>query len=305
MLHRLLQLLESHLFILCLALVVGLFIPAAQHLTVWSTLCLQVIFFFSSLKLSSQQVVRSATNWKLLLGANSMMLLGLPLLVRLIAPWLVPDMALALFLLAAMPVGMTSPLLVEVVGGNHALALVLTTATSLLAPFSIPLVTYLAYGASLAVDPFGMVQRLCLVLVVPFGLALVARRFLSHAVARFSPHTKPISVLLLGILIAGAVASQAPAILASLHAGWGAVRMLAVLFLFFACLHLIGYWSLWWEPRAERETITVCLTYMNFTLAIYLATTFFPQPAVLAPLVLSIIPWVMLLPAWRWSRARF
>ena len=64
----------------------------------------------SSLKLSLRAVLRHATDWKLLLVSNLVMLFGLPLLVRLIAPTLVPDVAFALFLLAAMPVGMTSQL---------------------------------------------------------------------------------------------------------------------------------------------------------------------------------------------------
>lgn len=299
MLRRLRQIVESYLFILCASIVVGLLVPAARNLAAWGTFFLQVIFFLSSLKLDVRDVARHAKDWKLLLLANGFMLIGLPILVRFGAPVIVPDLAFSLFLLAAMPAGMTSPLLVEVVGGNHALALVLTVATSLLAPLTVPFITAVAYGTTVHVDAIGMFRNLLLVIVIPFMCAVVLRRLVPAAAHRINPRSKPFSVLLLGFLVAGAVAKQAQPILTSTQEGWGILRTLAVLYFFFFLLHLFGYAIAWWKPREERKTVAVCLTYMNFTLAIFLATTFFPTPDVLLPLVLSIVPWATLLPVWK------
>lgn len=304
MLLRLRQVIESYIFVLAAALAFGLFVPHAKALAPWSAFFLQIIFFFSSLKLQFSDVRRHATDWKLLVIANLVMLIGLPLLTRLIAPSLVPDLAFSLFLLSAMPVGMTSPLLVEVVGGKQELALVLTVVSSLVAPLSIPFVTHIAYSASVRVDIWNMVQTLFLVICIPFALAVVAKFFLPKLVNRVNPHTKPLSILLLGGLIAGAISQQARTILDGAISGRTIGYTILVLCAYFVCLHIIGYWALWWKSPEERRTVAVCLTYMNFTLAIFLAGKFFPQPHIVLPLVLSMIPWVFCLPAWKKISAR-
>ena len=56
--------------------------------------------------------------------------------------------------------------------------------------------------------------------------------------------------------------------------------------------------------RSDRVTVTICLTFMNFTLAIFLAGQYFPQPNVLVPVILSVIPWSLLLIPFRALTAR-
>jgi len=298
MLKTLRALAESYLFILVASLAIGLFVPSATALVAWNTLFLQAIFFLSSLKIEGREVVKQLKDWKVLFVATAVMLVGLPLVVRFLLQPILPDLAFPLFLLAAMPPGMTSPLLVEVMGGKAALALVITVTGSLLAPLTITLVTQIAYGSSVTVDAFAMFRSLAFVIFVPFILAMLVKRFVP-AVTRINPWSKPVSIILLGLLVAGAVAQHAGDILASASSGWSIIRTILVLFLFFAALHVIGYWSVWWKPKEDRRSIAVCLTYMNFTLAIFLAATFFPRTEIVLPLVLSILPWATLLPAWK------
>ena len=63
-----------------------------------------------------------------------------PAVVFLLAKLFLPELAVPLLLIAAVPTGMTTPLLTEVAGGKVGIALVLTLTTSLLAPFTIPLI---------------------------------------------------------------------------------------------------------------------------------------------------------------------
>lgn len=296
---------ESYLFVLLVSIAVGLFLPEARVFIPWNTLILQAIFFLSSLKIDIRGVARDLSDWKLLLAVNAVMLVGLPLAVRLVVEPFLPSVGFSLFLLAAMPIGMTTPLLVEVMGGKQTLALVLTAVSSFLAPFTIPLVTRLAYGASVSVDVFSMFRSLALVIFVPFLLAELAKRAAPRLIARVNTRTKPVSIVLLGLLIAGAVANQSDAIREIVRTGWGDALLLVVgLYAFFIVLHVVGYWSIWWKPREIRRTVAVCLVYMNFTLAIFLANRFFPRPDVILPLVLSILPWATLLPAWKKVSAR-
>lgn len=298
------RLAESYVFILCAAIAAGFLLPATHLLVPYNTLILQAIFLLSSLKLDVGEVLAHGKDWKLLLASNALLLIIFPLVIRAIAPALVPDLAFPLFLLAAMPAGMTTPLLVEVVGGRHALALVVTITTSLLAPLTVPLMTKLAYGTEITVDAWAMFQNLLLVIFLPFLIAMALKRLLPKVVKRANSRSKPISLLLLGALVASAIAAHATDIVSAMGQGWSLLVTMIALFLFFFLHHLVGYYGLWWKPREDRLTLSVCLTYMNFTLAIYLASRYFPDPKTLLPLVLSILPWATLLPVWKKLSAR-
>jgi len=305
---RLRSLIESYLFVLVVALLVGLLVPQAQALAAWNTLILQAIFFLSSLKLDAKQFLKLAKDWKTLLVSAGFMLVALPLLVRIALLWLPGSagaVAFALFLLAAMPSGMTSPLLVELVNGNQPLALVITISTSLLAPFTVPLMVQFAYGATVQVDALGMFKTLALVIFLPFAVAMIVKALLPKFIAKVSPKTKPYSTILLGLLIAGAVAPHGDRIIAFARTDiLGFLLIIVSLFVFFAVLHLFGLYAAWWKKRHDRQTVAICLTYMNFTLAIFLAGKYFPDTNIVLALVLSIIPWATLLPLWKKASAR-
>ncbi len=290
---------ESYIFVMAASLVIGLLVPQAKYLIAWNTFLLQVIFFLSCLKIDLKQMKGTAKDWRFLLLANVLMLVGFPFLTWLVVNPLYPDMGLALFLLAAMPVGMTAPLLVEVAGGKQSIAMVLTVTTSLLAPITIPLLTKLMYGATVAVDAVGMFKQLALVIFVPFILALIVRRLIPSAINKIKPATKPISIFLLGLLIIGAVAKQSVAIIALSKDWWQMFVAIGALYVFFLVTHLIGYYAFWWKKHDDKNTASISLVYMNFTLAIFLASQFFPKPEILLPLVLSILPWATLLPLWK------
>jgi len=300
MINRILKILaESYIFIMVASLVLGLFLPQTRYLIAWNTLFLQTIFFLSCLKIDPKQVLDNLKDWKFLGLASLVMLIGFPVLVWLVVSPFSPDMGLALFLLAAMPPGMTTPLLAEVVGGKQSVALVMTAMMSLLAPVTIPLLTKALYGATVAVDTFGMFKQLALVIFLPFALAMFARWVLPGAVLAIKPATKPISIFLLGLIIAGAVAKQSASIIALSRDWWQLFVAIGTLYVFYFATHVIGYYGFWWKKHEDKNTASIALTYMNFTLAIFLAIQFFPRPQVLLPLVLSILPWATLLPLWK------
>jgi BASS family bile acid:Na+ symporter len=290
---------QSYIVIMVIALAIGLFIPQARHFIPFTTLMLQVIFFLSSLKMQPERVFDSAKDWKFLLAVNGYMMLLLPLVVFLVA-WPLPQgLGLALFLLAAMPAGMTSPLLVEVAGGKQAVAMILVVTTSLLAPFTIPLMTKLLYGASIEIDAWNMFIKLILVIFIPFLLALLVRRLVPDLVKKCNRYTKPISLYLLGFLIIAVIANQAQSIFELSADWWKLIITIFGLYLFIVIMHLAGYFGFWWKPHEDKNTSSITLTYMNFVLAIYVAGNFFPRPDVLLPLVLIILPWATFLPVWQ------
>ncbi len=294
LLHYFRILLESYVFILLLSLTLGLLLPQYTiFLAPYGTFFLGIIFFLSALKIDLKEFLKYLKDTKMVVAVNFMMLIGLPVIVYYAMLLIYPDLAVAFLLLAAMPAGMTSPLLSEICGGKQSLALVLTISTSLLAPFTVPLMVGLLAGATVQVDTLGMFLSLVKVIFVPFILANIVKYFWHHKIKATYFTFKPISTVLLGLLIMGIVAKQAETILGGLNVTF--LIEVAALFVLFAFFHVVGYYTVWWRKRDDRVTITICLTYLNFTLAIYLAGKFFNDPKIVVPVVLSVLPWSLLI----------
>lgn len=289
----------KYLFLVLVAIVAGLFAPSLSSVfgSIASWL-LAGIFFFSALHLDTAQQSSLVLKLRSVLLVNVLMLVLFPIVVYLVAQVLVPTMSLTLLLLAAMPAGMTAPFLTKLIGGREDYALVLTISTSLLAPITVPVVIKLLTGSIVAVSFMEMFSSLALVIFLPFALAQFVKKFFPRQLWRERRWHAIVSTILLLMIIAGIVAGQADYILGGLLTGQ-TVKQLLVLVVFFAVLHLVGYWALGVRKRGERLATTVCLTYMNFTLAIVIANQFFGDPKVVVPVVLSVLPWAILLPIFK------
>ncbi len=287
---------ENHLIVISIAFFVGI-VYAEQMMSIahLSTFFLAIIFFLSSLKINFSKIREHLDDKWMLFVVNIFTLLVLPVVVYYIASAIYPPIALALLLLAAMPAGMTTPLLAEICGGKQSLALVLTITTSLLAPITVPLIVKLVAGSYIDVSFIDMFKTLVLVIYIPFIVAQIVKMFWQKNIDRVSSVFKTMSTIFLCLLISSIVAKHSDVIVVSLGGGGDVFIYLAVLFFFFLVLHFLGYLAVFWREKRDRVTIAVCLTYMNFTLAIELASKFFPEPNILIPVVLSVIPWALMI----------
>lgn len=288
------QLIESYFFVILLALGFGLLLPEkALTLTPYSTLLLQIIFFLTSIKLDVKQIIKDIKDIRMIVTGLVLMLIVFPIAIFYLSQILAPDLAIPLLLLAAMPTGMTAPLLAEIVGAKPGMAIIFTLFTSLLAPISVPFIIFLLARTSVSVNALTMAWSLVLVIVLPFLLAQIFRFFLHEKIKTTYYTFKPISIILLGLLIAGVSAKQADMLLVNFS--FHVVRQLIVLFALLILLFLAGYLSIYWRDKRDRLTVAISLTFLNFTLAIYLASQFFEDPQVLLATILVIFPWTLLL----------
>ena len=280
------------------AIVAGILLPTIfAHVATYNTVIIGIIFFLSALTIRFADVRSYAKDSGLIVLVLLLMLGIFPAFVYWVTMSVYPPLALPFLLLSAMPSGMTAPLLAEIAGGKQSLALVLTVATSLIAPFSVPVILYALLGSTVVVDAWGMFQTLLLVIGLPFLLAYVVRKVAPHLGKMVGAYSKSVSVPLLALLIAGVMATHA-------HA----VQELSPTYIFatlgalvgvFALLHALGYVAAFWREKRERVTISVCLTYMNFVLALYLADTFFPGQGAVVPIMLAVVPWALMLTPFR------
>lgn len=291
--HGFLRLLESYLFVLVIACAAGLLFPSVT--SGWSSynqVFLSIIFFLSTLKMDLSRFRDVAKDPWMLLISSAFMLIIFPVVVFQIMRVVSPSLAVPFMLLAAMPTGMTAPLLADVVGGRTDLALVLTMFTSLLAPFTIPFIVQILAGSSVTVGFWVMAWSLMKVMIAPMALAAVIRHFFSRFVSASMFTFKSASLLLLGALIAGIIGQQFASV-RQIMSGRFTVTITA-LFLFFLACHLVGYAVTPWRSVSERLTVSICLTYMNFTLAIFLAAQFFHDPHISITIILSMLPWTLM-----------
>lgn len=287
-------LVQSYLFVIIIALVAGLFFSRyTLFLTPYSTLFLQIIFFLSSVKLDPKLILKEMKDVKMICYVNVLKLLIFPAVVFFIAKLTIPELAVPLLLLTAMPTGMTTPLLTEVAGGKVGIALVLTLTTSLLAPFSIPLVISFFAKTAVTVSALTMFWNLTNVIFIPFLLAQIVRHFFQENIKTTYKIFKPVSLILLGLLISGAVAKQA--IIIHERFGLQLANDLLILFILIALFLVAGYFVSNKHPDADKIAISLSLTFMNFSLSIFLASLFFKDPNVLLTSVLVIIPWALML----------
>lgn len=276
------------------ALVVALLFPALfAPLAPFGTYILGGIFLITALQLRFEDIFSHIKEIKMVALASVWLLIGLPVVVYLIAAHFIQEYAIALLLLSAMPAGMTAPLLTKIAGGKEEFSLVIAVITSLLAPLTVPLVTVWTIGTRIPVDPISIATSLIIVILVPFILGGIIT-YLWPRVRGFSQKLHPVSLGLLGLLIAGLVSDQAGIIREQIVDG-SIIQPLGVLFIFFIILHVFGYVLSRFGKRSLHIASIVSLVYMNFTLAIYLAYTFFPDAGVVVPTTLSIIPWAVLL----------
>lgn len=289
-----LRLIESYAIISALAIFAGFMWPATFLIfDRWSTFILQIIFFLSSLKIDFKQVRNTFKDHRAIEVIVLFMLLGLPFLTYLITQAIAPDLTAPLVILAAMPTAMSVPLFVEIAGGNVSYSLVVTTITSLFAPITVPLVIKLLLGATIYIDVFGMMMKLFVVIILPFILAQIYRKTLSKKIPLAEFRLKGVSIVLLGLLIAGIIAKNAGEV-NQLTFGLLAYYVVAVL-IFYIALHWIGYYVTWWKNGKDRMTTAISTTYMNFVLALYISSRYLQNDLhIVLPIIISIIPWTIL-----------
>ncbi|TXH06881.1 MAG: hypothetical protein E6Q06_04665 [Candidatus Moraniibacteriota bacterium] len=289
-------------FGLAAALIFGLVIPSwfVPYYS-WTSILLQFIFFTSGLKIDLHSVLSELRDRKLFVVVASLRLVIFPIFVLVLTTWLSPGLVAPLVLLAAMPAGMTSPLFVDMIRGNVPLALLLTAGTSLLSVVTLPLILGSLNNGVVTYAPWTMFQSLFFVMAVPIALAQLVRFFsFGREIIRWGGGVmRAGSVLSLWLLVA-AIASRNSESLKEGFSGSVAIEAFAVMTVLFVLFHGLAYVACFWRSKKDRITVTLALSYMNFTLAIFLAETLFRDTAAILVVILSMLPWNMGLLVFQW-----
>jgi predicted Na+-dependent transporter len=122
-------------------------------------------------------------------------------------------------------------------------------------------------------------------------ISQIVKRFLPRTIAKTQHLFTSANVFLLFSFVYIAISSQRNVILEN---PTGLIWKIAVLYLVFILLHIIGYIICPRETRENRIAVAIGAAYMNNGMAIVLAASYF-KPEVLVLMVLSELPWNTLL----------
>ncbi len=279
---------ENQIVAVLLGLILGLVWPEVfSWLNDYSTPLLMAVFFTSSLRLSLPALLKYAKDWRLLLIACVFMLVVLPLALFIPLHFLSPEWALAFLIAGVMPTGMTIALVAEFFGGTPPLALLITVATSLLAPLTIPFLFQIAIGQSIPIPVGSMMRSLFISIVLPFIAAAIIQRKAPTFVQRHDAGLRILSVLLFGILVTGITADTSGATFPSLHLPDIGIILIGVIWT--GLLTRAAYDLLPWRTKGERLTVALCLVYINNTLALFIADRYFKEYGAVARVVVILL----------------
>ena len=221
-------------------------------------------------------------------------MVGLPLLaVAVIVMFdLSPIAAAGIFLLSLCPGGATSNLFSYLAKGNVALSISLTAVTSLLVPFTLPLL-FVAYGQAsgdqllaFALPLKTMVMQLVVVTLVPVLLGMTIRHFVRVWAIKVEPITKKIATLAMIGVIVLLIVTNLP-----LVADMVSINGVAVLSL--SCFALIAAYSIASSagiPPADVRTVAMETGIQNAGTAMMVALTLLEQPELaMVPLMYGLL----------------
>lgn len=252
---------------------------------------LMLMMFFVFLKIDLIKILREIRQFKLMLYLVLMFLFIIPAAIYNFVKIFDENLALGLLLLTAMPAAISSMALTDLAKGNVALSTGITILTSLIAPFSVPLIFSLLANQDVNINRLQMFWTLFLLIFIPILLSQIAKKIFTGAVNKTKPAFSAINVLILFIIVYAAIGSQREFII---NNPYDTFQKLIVLYVVFIFLHIVGYLFAFGKSKPDKIAITVSRAYMNISMAIVLAASFF-QPPILILIILSTIPWNTLL----------
>lgn len=275
-----------------LTLAVGFSLLALMHppLFAWIkphiSIGLGIIMFGMGLTLEFGDFARVGRQWRLAGMGVALQYLLMPFIAWTVCLVLdlPPEAALGVILVGCCPSGTASNVIAYFAKADVPLSVVMTLASTLIAPLATPLLVELLAGERVAVDFWAMVRSVFWIVVFPLLDGLILRHLLRERLKPLIRIFPSISVLTISAVIACVVALNQTTILA-----FPALVMLAVI------LHNgLGFLTGFWAARGLKaqtvtaRTISIEVGMQNSGLAVALAGAFFGPAAALPGALFSL-----------------
>jgi BASS family bile acid:Na+ symporter len=239
------------------------------------------------LKIDSLQILENIKNYKLMIYISLIYMIIIPVFFYFSIRFFSPELAIGILLLTAMPAGVSTPALTDMVKGNASLSMSLTIVTQIISPFTVPLLFWLINLNGYSIDKLLMLKDMAIIVFLPMIISQVIKKYFPRMIKKTQHLFTSLNVLLLFAFVFLAISSQRNYILENPA---GMVWKITVLYVVFILLHIIGYLICFRQNKQNRIAVAIGAAYMNNGMAIVLATSYF-KPEVLVLMVLSELPW--------------
>ena len=256
---------------------------------------LMIMLFLVFLKTDLINLLKQIKDYKLMTYLVCMFMVIIPVIFFLAINIFNTELAVGILLLTAMPAGVSSPTLTDIVKGNTALSLSITIITSMVAPFTVPLLFRLINNDNLSVNTLEIFKDLAMLVFLPLILSQIIKKIVPEAVNRGKHIFTSVNIIILFIIVYASMGSQRSVILSNTV---DIIWQTGFLYLVFILLHVIGYLTGYNQDKESKTAIVIGAAYMNNGMAIVLAALYF-NPSILVLMVLSELPWNTLLAPFR------
>ncbi len=279
---------DNFSLILALGFIFGMAVPRFFSLfNPYILIFLMAVMFFSILKIDVGELLGTIANPLYVIYLSCIVLFVVPVACYGIASIIMPEISAATLIACALPTAVSSTSITILLKGNANIALVVTVLTALVVPFTLPALVELLIGVETSASYLDMVVMLAEVVILPFFLALAAKRAMPRAIGRTKRYYPTLNVFFLFFVIAGPVAKNASLIYDNLG---DTVEILAFFFFIMVLRHLLGWYASSWRPFEDRIASTTVIAYSNIGLGIGFAYDFF-SPFIVLVVVLYEVIW--------------
>ena len=260
-----------------MGIIIDIFLPLA----------LAFIMFALGLGLTGTDFLRVLKQPKdFLIGAISQIIL-LPIIAFiLINIWSIsPELTIGVMIIAAVPGGVTSNILISFAKGDVALSISLTAIISLLSVITVPFIIITSLNlldlnnVSQNISLTNMALSMFLIVTLPVILGMIIKKILSNFALNFEPIAKKISIFLFILVLIGAILAEKNNVI-TYFAQAGLITLvlnIVMMIVAFYVAQLLG------SGIAQKKCIAIECGLQNGTLAIFLATTLFGGGVYLIP----------------------
>lgn len=194
-----------------------------------------------------------------------------------------PGLSAGVALVSCMPGGTASNIVAYIAKADMPLSIMMTTASTLMAIFTTPLLTQLLVGSLVPVDPKDMFLSVLQLVLAPVLVGTALNSAFPAAVRRVRPFMPFVATAIVVLIVGSMIGSNAAVVAQS------GVHIISAVFLLHGCGFGLGYGV----SRAMGLSDRICRTnsievgMQSSALAAVLAKLHFADPIVVAPCVLS------------------
>lgn len=284
---------ERHFWVVLLGgIVFALWLPLPFEVAPFiPKLILGLMLFLVFLKIDAVDIIENMKNYKVMMYVTFVYMFAIPLSFYFFFRIFDPELAIGILLLTAMPAGVSTPALADIVKGNISFSMSLVIASQLIAPLTVPFLFWVFVGNSLAINKLLLLKDIAILVFIPLLISQGVKKYLPGVVKSTQHLFTSMNVFLLFSFVYVTLSEQRDIILQN---PTGLLGQIVILYLVFIALHLIGYFACCREDKKNRITVAIGAAYMNNGLAIVLAISYF-SPSILILMVLSQLPWNTLL----------